>query len=83
MNNPAKNHARYRREWLIKAPLGLTLIGLGVSLTGESAIRKGQRRPGARWFWLGTLGLVVLNSGVSLFGDAVKARALLESRRPK
>lgn len=83
MNNPAKNQSRYRREWLIKAPLGLALIGLGVSLTGESAILKGQRQPGVRWFWLGTLGLVVLNSGVSLFGDAVKARALLESRRPK
>ncbi len=77
------NQPRYRREWLIKAPLGLTLIGLGVSLTGEGAIRKGQRQPGLHWFWLGTLGLVVLNTGVSLFGDAVKARTLLESRRPR
>ncbi len=73
-----KKTSRYVRQWAIKAPLGLTLIGLGASLVGEGAILKGQRQPWPRWFWLGTLGLVVLNVGVSLFGDAVKARALLD-----
>ncbi|NJL93509.1 MAG: hypothetical protein HC915_07135 [Anaerolineae bacterium] len=65
-------------KWSEMAPLGLTFIGLGVSLVGEAIIRKGHGKPFWKWFFLGTLALVVLNSGMSIFGDAVKARALYE-----
>lgn len=66
---------RHFEKWQILAPIGLTLIGLGASLLGESISRK---REGKRWFWLGTLSLICINSGISTFGDAVKERTLYE-----
>jgi len=62
-------------KWNRLSPLGLLLIGLGVSLTGHAAIRKGK---GKGWLLRGTLGLIFLNSGVAVFGEAVKARTLYE-----
>jgi hypothetical protein len=65
----------HRLKWMIFSPLGLTIIGLGVSLTGEAIRAKTLNQP---WFWPGTLGLVVLNAGVAVFGDGVKSRVLME-----
>jgi len=62
-------------KWLLFAPLGLTLIGLGMSVTTDATLRKGA---GKSWFWRGTLGLCILNAGSAVFGDAVKERALLD-----
>jgi hypothetical protein len=64
-----------RTKWMMFSPLGLTIIGLGVSITGEAIRAKTVNQP---WFWLGTLGLVVLNAGVAVFGDGVKSRVLME-----
>ncbi len=64
-----------RLKWMVFSPLGLTIIGLGVSITGEAIRAKTLNQP---WFWLGTLGLVVLNAGVAVFGDGVKSRVLME-----
>jgi hypothetical protein len=64
--------------WQWMAPLGLTIIGFGFSLTGQAIIAKSRGKPFWLWFALGTLGLIVLNSGISIFGDAVKRRALQE-----
>lgn len=63
--------------WWWMAPLGLTIIGFGFSLSGQAIIAKSKGKPFWRWFGLGTLGLIVLNSGISIFGDAVKRRTLL------
>ncbi len=65
------------RAWWWMAPLGLTIIGFGFSLTGQAIIAKSKGKPFWHWFGLGTLGLIVLNSGISVFGDAVKRRTLL------
>ncbi len=73
---PRQNRAlEYRKNWLTRAPIGLTLFGLGLSITLEADRRKNAREP---YFWLGTLGLVVLNAGLAFLGDAVKSRVLLE-----
>ncbi|MDW8298864.1 MAG: hypothetical protein RML95_05965 [Anaerolineae bacterium] len=66
--------------WWWMAPLGLTIIGFGLSLTGQAIIAKSKGKSFWHWFGLGTLGLTVLNSGVSIFGDAVKRRTLLALR---
>ena len=66
------------RKWQIFSPLGLTLIGAGISLTDHASFLKAQ---GEAWFWLGTFGLVVLNSGVALMADAVKNRVMYELGR--
>lgn len=68
------------KKWKWMAPLGLTLIGLGVSLSGEATLLKGAAAPTWHWVAIGTLGLVVLNSGIAVFGDAVKRRLWLEIR---
>ncbi len=64
-----------QQKWLLFAPSGLTLIGMGLSVVTDASIRKSQ---GQSWFWRGTLGLCIVNAGVSMFGDAVKARAVHE-----
>jgi hypothetical protein len=67
-----------RIKWLIFSPLGLTLVGFGLSLTLEAARLKSAGEP---WFWLGTIGLCVVNSGLVFFGDGIKSRVLLELRQ--
>jgi hypothetical protein len=65
----------HHMKWLVFSPMGLSLIGLGVSITGEAIRAKTMNEP---WFWLGTLGLAVLNAGVAVFGDGVKHRVRME-----
>lgn len=64
-------------QWNRLSPLGLLIIGLGISLTGDAIMRKTQ---GKGWFLRGTLGLVLTNAGIAVFGEAVKHRALYEAR---
>ena len=70
---------RYIRK--IFAPLGLALIGFGVSVTAHAAELRIAKAPFWRWFWQGTVGLVILNSGVAFFGEAVKRQVLDELGR--
>ena len=65
----------------IFAPLGLALIGFGVSVTAHAAELRIAKAPFWTWFWRGTLGLVILNSGVAFFGEAVKRQVLDELGR--
>ena len=48
----------------IKIIGGLLLIGFGLSLLGESIIKKYENHP--NWFYWGTLALVVFNSGICI-----------------
>lgn len=63
------------RKWLLMAPLGLVLIGLGLSLFGEAAMRKYAQTDFWDWFLYGTLSLAVFNAGLSVFGEAVVCRS--------
>lgn len=54
--------------------MGLMLVGLGLSLTGEAIILKGAAAPLWAWVALGTVGLCTVNAGLAVFGDAVKRR---------
>lgn len=65
--------------WVL-APVGLALVGAGLSVSIDAALRRaGGARP-RRWVGQGTVGLVVLNSGLSVFGDAVRRRAEAAAR---
>jgi hypothetical protein len=75
---PKLTDASSSRKWRWMAPLGLTAVGLGLSLTGEAIILKMQVAPAWQWVLLGTLGLVAVNAGLSIFGDAVKRRMWAE-----
>ena len=73
------------KKWRWFAPLGLSLIGAGASVTAYASQLMQSGGPDAPWNWIGagTLGLVILNAGVSIFGDAVKCRAKIELRRER
>jgi hypothetical protein len=69
-----------RVKWLLFSPLGLTLIGFGITLVTDAARAKNAGEP---WFWYGTAALCVLNAGVAIFGEGVKNAVLLELERRK
>jgi hypothetical protein len=71
------NDKAYRlyRKWLLLAPLGLVLVGFGLSLSGEATMRKYAQADFGDWFFYGTLSLVVFNAGLSVFGEAVVCRS--------
>lgn len=62
------------------APVGLVLVGAGLSVSVDAALRRAAGASRGRWVGQGTLGLVVLNSGLSVFGDAVRRRAEAAAR---
>lgn len=68
------------RVWWQLAPLGLLLVGAGVSVPIDAGARKARGAGG--WILEGTAGLVALNAGLSLFGEAVKRRALYDLGSP-
>ena len=70
----------FYKKWNVLSPLGLLLIGTGLSLLGDATIKKGKDEG---WFVKGTLGLIVFNAGVAIFGDAIKNRALYENELNK
>ncbi len=63
--------AKYQK-WKWMAPLGLILIGAGLSLTGEGIIMKYENPDSWQWIGMGTLALVVFNSGIAIVSEAVK-----------
>jgi hypothetical protein len=71
-----KRNIAYTGQWFWLAPLGLSLIGFGMSITGQAIAAKSQQKSFWRWFAQGTLGLCVLNSGIAVFGEAVKRKTL-------
>ena len=70
-----------RVKWLLCSPLGLALLGFGLTLVTDAARAKSAGEP---WFWYGTLALVVFNAGIVFFGEGVKNAVLvsLESKQP-
>jgi len=69
---------KYYRRWLIRASIGLVLIGFGACLIAEAAMDKYEGAPLWQWVAYGTVALVVFNSGLSLFGDAILQRSRYE-----
>lgn len=64
-------------KWNRFSPLGLIVLGIGMSVIGDATITKARGKPG--WVLKGTLGLVLFNAGLSIFAEAVKSRTLYEA----
>ncbi|NRB63563.1 MAG: hypothetical protein HRU40_11170 [Saprospiraceae bacterium] len=79
MENPKK----YRKQWLLRAPIGLATVGFGACLVAEAAMKKYDGVPTLEWVIWGTGALVVLNTGLSIFGDAVLWRSRYERAMEK
>lgn len=65
---------KHYRNWLVLAPSGLVLIGMGACFVAEAAMLKFSGAETSTWVLAGTGALVVFNSGISVFGSAVIAR---------
>ncbi len=62
-------------KWLVYSPLGLSLIGFGISLITDATRAKNA---GEQWFLYGTVALCVFNAGIVFFGEGVKNAVLIE-----
>jgi hypothetical protein len=71
---------QHYQQWSEMAPRGLLLIGAGASIVAHAASLRTKEKPFVIWLLLGVFGLIILNSGVAVFGEAVKHRALYESK---
>lgn len=81
MSKNTKRQNYHYRNWLIKAPVGLAIIGFGTCLVSEAAMLKYGGAETLNWVVYGTLALIVLNSGVCFVGDAVLHRSHYERLR--
>lgn len=72
---------RYYKQWMIRAPFGLILVGMGACLIAEAAMAKFGGANPAYWIAYGTFALIVFNAGLCVFGDAILQRARYERSR--
>lgn len=70
---------QYYRRWMLRAPLGLVLVGFGLALTIEAGFLKHGGADTWSWVVFGTIALVVFNSGLCIFGDAILQRVRYEN----
>jgi hypothetical protein len=71
---------QHYEQWSTLAPRGLLIIGLGATLLSHSAGLKGKGRPAWQWILIGTISLITFNTGIAIFGEAIKHRAMYESK---
>ena len=65
---------KHYKNWLLLAPIGLVLVGMGACFLTEAALLKYAGATPAKWVMAGTGALVVFNTGLSLFGTAIVSR---------
>lgn len=65
------NAAKHKKRWLIFAPLGLVLIGTGLSMVVDAGMYRMKGAATLNWVVYGTAALVVFNAGLSFFGQAI------------
>ncbi|HEX8428615.1 hypothetical protein [Hymenobacter sp.] len=70
----------HKKKWLLFAPSGLMVIGLGSCLVQWASAKKERGEPTTDWVVAGTVALCVLNAGVSLFGRGVAESVLYQVR---
>ncbi len=61
-----------RKRWFSHGATGFLLIGSGVSVTLDAAMRRITDTHWEIWVGEGTLGLVLLMAGMAFFGSAVR-----------
>ncbi|MBX0290781.1 hypothetical protein K3G63_10050 [Hymenobacter sp. HSC-4F20] len=68
----------HKTKWLVFAPTGLVVIGLGTCLVQWASDKKRNGHSTSEWVAAGTAALAVLNAGVSLFGRGVAESVLYQ-----
>ena len=62
---------KHKKRWLIFAPLGLVLIGAGLSMAIDAGFYRMKGATTINWVLYGTGALIVFNTGLSFFGRAI------------
>lgn len=75
MRQPARQPAATSPGGGVLAPVGLVLVGAGLTVAMDASTRRAAGSPPGSWVSRGTVGLVLVGSGLSVFGDAVRRRA--------
>lgn len=70
----------HKTKWLVYAPSGLMVIGLGTCLIQWATALQKDGESTAKWVGAGTLALSVFNAGVCLFGRGVAESVLYQIR---
>ena len=73
-----ENKKELRKRWLVHAVSGILLMGIGLSVLGESTSLKYTNSQFMDWFLTGTAGLILIFSGLSIFGQAVVYKSFLD-----
>lgn len=73
-----KTKRYHYNRWLIQAPAGLVLVGMGLCFVAESTVLKHSGATTWQWVLAGTVSLSVVNSGLCLLADAVLQRVRYE-----
>lgn len=64
-------NSKHKRRWLIFAPVGLVLVGAGLSMAIDAGFYRMSGAATLNWIAYGTAALIVFNSGLSFFGQAI------------
>jgi hypothetical protein len=65
------NQNKHRKRWLIFAPLGLILVGAGLSMAIDAGAYRASGADTLNWVLYGTGALVVFNAGLCFFGQSI------------
>ncbi|MFT6998955.1 MAG: hypothetical protein ACJAQ4_002718 [Cryomorphaceae bacterium] len=76
------NAAKHKKRWLIFAPLGLVLIGTGLSMVVDAGMYRMTGAATLNWVIYGTAALVVFNAGLSFFGQAIIEKIRHNQEKP-
>lgn len=71
---------KLKKQWLSYAVGGIILLGIGLSLMGESLSWKIAGEKFWEWFGLGTLALSIIMAGLSVFGQAIVFKTRLDMK---
>lgn len=74
--------SKNKKRWLTFAPLGLVLIGAGLSMAIDAGFSRMNGALTINWVLYGTGALIVFNAGLSFFGQAIIEKIKYDQENP-
>ncbi len=72
----------HKKRWLIFAPLGLVLVGAGLSMAIDAGFYRMNGAATINWILYGTGALIVFNTGLSFFGQGIIEKINHDQEKP-
>ncbi|MCZ4409627.1 hypothetical protein O3Q51_12465 [Cryomorphaceae bacterium 1068] len=74
--------SKHSKRWLTFAPIGLILIGSGLSMAIDAGFYRMNGAATIKWVLYGTCALIVFNAGLSFFGQAIIEKIKHDQSKP-